>query len=437
MRYTTAQFGEVIFLLGEFAEARSFGDIQIQIFDLTASGLPVTLTTSGCFEVPGSNAGGFSTYAWSSDNVYLPTTEATQYLYKMTDLLPANGRVQKGKFTVGGHPDDSARSRYGGQVHITPDGGELPTVATMSTATLNFTSGNIQRTTGNFTSDGFRAGQYVQIDNTTVNNGVFGTIVAISGASSNNLGFASGTFFTETAVVGTSLVAKRLQFDFGTEENPVNNLMDARQIATQLRLHQYHLRNGMYLTIHFPHDNWSFFGDDPDAEGVEFCCAATTDGCSFEQIGIFGDLAGRIVTSRCIIGAHTGTVTGLEGVFNDTGTAGTIQIAPGGTMTGLQIASRNLFGTQLDFSAGTCIFLGGSVLGLWTIKNMSGADICGMAVIGSVITFDATNSGGIAQIGGVGEMNIANSVGTTITDQLVRGSRIDEYFSNLIPFVAS
>jgi hypothetical protein len=177
----------------------------------------------------------------------------------------------------------------------------------------------------------------------------------------------------------------------------------------------------MTMTINFNHDNWVFEGQDPDADIVTFAAGASNVGARFDTIGIRGALVGRIIATKCIIG-NGGTVSGLQGVLNTTGTSGTLQLAAGGTVTGLEVAARDLTGTVLDFSAGSANFLCGSVLGIWTVVSMTSGDILGLALLGSIVILASSNTGGIARIGGVGELANSAGGGLTLIDEVVRGS---------------
>lgn len=119
MRYTTARFGDVANLFGEFAQGRPFtsaSGINIELYESPNFTTAVPLTFSGCREISGSRAGGFATYFWPSSGITTPVSGAamnTEYLYVMRDTQTS--RIHKGKFVLGGHPDESAHTRR----HIT------------------------------------------------------------------------------------------------------------------------------------------------------------------------------------------------------------------------------------------------------------------------------------------------------------------------------
>jgi len=438
MRYTTERFGETIYLLGEFGQDRVLGEVTIAIYDLSNPGSPITLDDDNCVEIIGSQAGGFATYTWPSSNISEPSLVSVQYLYIMSDVV--TGRVQKGKFTVGGFPDDSARSRYHEHVHISPDGTALTPIGTMAGfPTLTFTAGSptatITRGTGSWITDGFVTGDYVQIAGANLNNGVSGPITNVT-ALTLTLTNGMNPIQTDTQTGTEEIVSKNFEFALGTLETPVDGLLDANLIAQVLGLNTYHLADGMTMTVTFSHDNWIFEGEDPDADIVTFN-GNSTAGCSFTTIGVRGDLNGRIVATRSIIGSDATATNDIQGVFNDCGFAGSMVLAAGGTFSGLGIAARNLLGVTVNFTNGSSpSFLVGAVYGIWNIINMTGGSICGMALIGAIVTFANSCTGGTANLGGVGEVVLQANVATSITDNVVKGSRLDEAVSNVIPFVA-
>jgi hypothetical protein len=356
----------------------------------------------------------------------------------------STGRVQKGKFTVGGHPDASAVSRYAQEVHISPVGTALDPIGTASGfGTLTFVAGSpngtITRSAGSWTTDLFAVGDYIQISATTSNNGVFGPIISITGGGTI-LTVQNGyvAIAAESTAVAT-IISKNFQYPIGTREDPAANLLDANLIALVLNIQTYHLRGGMTMTVNFDHFNWVFFGDDPDADIITFSSPASSSGCVFTTLGIRGTLNGRITTTRCVIGAFLGTVDGLEGIINDTGLAGTIKIANAGVVSGLQVAARDLNGSIIDFTNGGSgiSWLVGSMYGLLSVVNMGVATaVFGIAAQGAVISIDSTCSQGTVQVGGVGELNVDNGVTATIINQLVRGTLLDEHVSDIVAFVA-
>lgn len=133
MRYTTSRFGETARLLGEFAEGRPAtvaSGIYMKLF-LLQTGAEVLLTTSGCTEISGSRAGGFASYAWPTSFISSQPSIETEYLYMMQDAITS--RVQKGKFVLGGFPDESAIQRYGGGVSVDTASGVAGTAFPLGT----------------------------------------------------------------------------------------------------------------------------------------------------------------------------------------------------------------------------------------------------------------------------------------------------------------
>jgi len=442
MRYTTARFGETVYLLGEFVSGLALGTVTISIIDLASDSL-VTLSDNQCTEVSNTSFGaadtfpGFSTYTWPTSNIDSPSLVPVQYLYIMEDT--STGRVQKGKFTVGGFTDDSAIGRYYQEVHITPTGTSLQPIGTMALfPTLTFNAGsptaNIVRGSGSWSADGFAVGDYIQITGADLNNGVFGPITIVTALT---LTFTNGNNLIQNDTqTGTEvIISKNFEYDIGTKENPTDNLYDANLIAQVLDINTYHLRSGMTMTVDFDHANWAFLGDDPDSEIITFD-GHSTEGCSFTTIGLIGDFNGRIGATRSIIGNTVTPTNDIEGVFNECGFSGSMLIAAGGTLNGIGLAARNLLGVTVNFiNGGSPNFLAASVYGIWNITNMTGG-VTGLALAGATVAFANSCTGGTANLGGTGEVTIQNSVTTSITNNTVKGSRLDENVSDIVAFVS-
>ena len=422
MRYTTQRFGEVVYLLGEFAAGQTLGAVTIEIFDLETD-TSIALDDNVCSEVTGSVAGTFASYVWANSNITTPTTLSKQYLYIMTDGV----RVQKGKYTVGGFPDESARARYGRQIHITADGAPLATLGTVGPESLTFATGTpdtISRATP--WPAAFAVGRRVQISGTASNDGVTTEIVSLSGAGPYLLNFAAGlgllhgAFSAET--VSTTAVVKSALYggDEGTDDNPVLDIRDARQIAADLGYHEYHVHNGAVLTVDFPHDYWVWVGNDQDLDTLDFVTGSSNEGARFSKLWITGALNGRIVADNCIIGSTS--ITGVKGTFTSCAFKGTIVV--GGDMIGDRCASRSSFATGID-NTGNHSFLMGAVQGVFTITGMTGGTV-GMSIAGAIVQLHPTVTGGIVTAIGLGEFlyDSPSPVGLTVVDYVLRGSHM-------------
>jgi hypothetical protein len=417
--------------------------IRIELMNIATEAL-VPVSTNDCTELTAFTLGGasdFSTYHWATSNITTHPTTQTELLYRMRDAY--TGRVQKGKFVVGGFPDESARRRYQGTVHIDGDGAALTPATTMTATNLTFATGATDTITkiGGDTwdvTDSFKVGDRLQITGSASNDGVTVPIVAFSGGGTvaefpSGNGFTHSRAFTsEINVSGVGVVNKAWTFDEGSDENPVTNARDARQIADELELRAYHFHGGATITIDFPHDEWTYEGGDPDADIVTFVGGATTEGSRFDNMGITGALNGRIIAESCILT----DVTELEGVLARCGGAGTWTLPTGGgVLTGLDLAARNILGLGVDFGLADSPnqFLSGSILGIWHIRNMDHvSDILGITCLGAEVDLQSTITAGQIRLGGVGEVTDDSTSTTTFRDDTVKGSWLTAVTHNTV-----
>lgn len=421
-RYTTSKFGEVVYLLGEFTAGRALGEISLTLIDLPTNAV-VPLDDADCFEVVGSTFGGFSTYAWASSNITTPAVDPTQYLYVMEDTVPTVGKVQKGKWTVGGYPDESARRQYQDTVHIDASGTPLATLATTTVSVTFASSGTDSMTQAGVWSAEYAVGRRVQISGTALNDGVTSPIVSITGGGTV-LNFALGGglddgAFTPESISTTAVVKSNVYgAGQGTDRNPVDNVRDARQIADDLGFGEYHIHGGSALDIDFGHDFWGFNGRDQDLDLVNFVAGSSNESARFNGLSITGALNGRIACEDCILGSTT--ITGVTGTFINCAFKGTIVL--GGNVIGDKCASRSSVSTIID-NSGSYSFLLGSVQGVFTIISMTGGMI-GMNLAGTILQIHATCTGGTITAIGSGEFLYTPGSGPTFADYVARGSHL-------------
>ncbi len=212
-------------------------------------------------------------------------------------------------------------------------------------------------------------------------------------------------------------------FPLGTPENPVNNVADAKTIATANNVLSYQITGA--VTINTNHDGWEFKGTDPNIDIITFAAGNSIIGATFEQLTILGDMSGKMSARDCTIGGTALTVTGIDGLFEDCGGSGTLRPAVGGVFEGLRFASRDILGTTIDFNGAQASWLAGSLIGVFTILNMTDPlAVFGTGLDAAIITFGPTNTSGVAILGGVGEFT-DTSAGTAVVDNVLRGTRVD------------
>jgi len=347
MRYTTARFGEVANLFGEFAQGRPFtsaSGINIELYQSPDFSEAVVLTFSGCREVSGSRAGGFATYFWPTSGITTAVSGSmdTEYLYMMRDTQTT--RTHKGKFVLGGHPDESAHQQYENQVTIDA---------------------------------------------------------------------ASGTAGTD--------------FPVGTAEFPSNNLADALVIREKFNLPRAFDVLGL-LTLSGDLTAFSFRGRDPLRDRVTAASGCVLNSCAFERIGVAGDFTASpsgVVASEIVLGVTDQTMSGVRGLFLTALVRGTIR--PHVQLIGLGFSTDETFTATLDMTgAPTTRVAIGDVIGAFNIVGATGAGHqIGVGANGARLTLDSTVTGGIFIFTGVGELTDNSTATVSLTDQMVRGTRLD------------
>lgn len=111
-------------------------------------------------------------------------------------------------------------------------------------------------------------------------------------------------------------------FPIGTPGNPVNNLVDARTIATTIGVRRYNIYQG-FFTLTVPHDNWTFQGlAAPQGSSIDVNSQSVIN-TQFDTITVTG-----ILGTNSIIGVINGIANALQN-FNGIIT----QSAIGGTFT--------------------------------------------------------------------------------------------------------
>lgn len=238
----------------------------------------------------------------------------------------------------------------------------------------------------------------------------------------------NGAVHIDTTGAGTAGTA----FPIGTPEMPSSNVTDARTIAVAQGITKYVL-NGA-ATIIVDHLNWTFEGiGDAGASVYTFTNAADITGSSFFQATVLGDLSGggRISAQESLIGEVGGTVIGLQGILNTVGLFGTIQPAPGGTIEGTEVASRDVIaGTTLDFNGGAATIILANVQGVFSVINNTNAlGVLGAALAGALLTIAASNTSGIYILLGYGEVSDSKAGAISYTENVLHGTTLHNVLS--------
>jgi hypothetical protein len=212
--------------------------------------------------------------------------------------------------------------------------------------------------------------------------------------------------------------AGTVEFVNGTITNPVDNIADARTIADSLNITRYECASGSVITLdqEFARTIWTGAGYVVDLNGQD------VGGIRVNNAFVLGTNTGTVL--KLFRNCNISTITGDNMSFIDCALVGTVTASGGGTLA----ASNSFSNTDgvIDFSTSanqTVNILHHS--GPLTVSNLgnTGTDIFnfdGMSPGTTGITFDASCTGGTANIAGITKLT-NNGSGITINDD----ARID------------
>lgn len=202
----------------------------------------------------------------------------------------------------------------------------------------------------------------------------------------------------------------------GVPTNPSNNIVDARTLADGRNLFGYEFRGS--LTVAADHENWFFKGLSALTNDILTISGVSLNNSRFEGLRLTGSILGTVECIRC----RLEVVTGLSGNFIDCFLTSTLSVANNATVSFHECSSKTP-GTAtpiLTLGTNSQVNIRGYSGGL-EIRGMTAGCVVSMDLIaGSLILTDASNTGGILNLRGVGNKSIGASVGTTvITDGFV------------------
>lgn len=208
----------------------------------------------------------------------------------------------------------------------------------------------------------------------------------------------------------------------GTPTNPVSNLADAFTIATAANLKAFEFVGTITLDRDAP--GWKWKGSTAATQSTLDANGYDLDGSLFERCTLTGDMDGRI---ECVE-AKLDVITGLDGVFRRCGLVSSFSTAAVATVV-MQDCISEVPGT------GTPVCTVGATTDL-SIRNYSGGiELQGVAAgttcsidldPGHLIINDASNTGGVVVVRGVGRRTVDTGViGTTVVqDGLVEADKL-------------
>jgi hypothetical protein len=202
----------------------------------------------------------------------------------------------------------------------------------------------------------------------------------------------------------------------------VTDLVNGLVIANREGLERYML-HGAYATA-VDHPDWGWEGVEPGDDRITFTAPASTAGAQFYRLGIIGDMNGRVSAKECTLA----NVNDLHGILNDCGISGEIKVASAKTLQCLRLASQDLIpGSVVDLQNGgiNTIFLAGPVTGNIVVRNVAAANLVGISMAGGRLTLEATVDAGWIELYGYGEVIDLSGGSAAVSDNVVKGSRID------------
>lgn len=210
----------------------------------------------------------------------------------------------------------------------------------------------------------------------------------------------------------------------GTLQAPVDNLIDAKLIATERGFDKiFIIGNYTFLTSDVI-NGFTFVGQNPLKTLIILTAAATIINCVFENCTITGTLDGGTSLNDC----HINTLTNIDGdMHNCELEAGTITLS--GTDAEFIDCYSGVAGVVtpiIDFNGDGphCIFRNYS--GGLTLKNLTTEQNVSVDLISGTVFLDATITAGTFVIRGVGDL-IDNSTATLIvSDGLLKAKNITE-----------
>ncbi len=220
------------------------------------------------------------------------------------------------------------------------------------------------------------------------------------------------------------------EYDIGTEENPVDNFVDARTIADEIGVESYHI-HGVFSgadKLAADHVGWTFTGRSPAHDFIEIDASIDVERGVFENLAVHGSFAAttdEITCETCIIGdpAGVGTTPGVRGTFRETGWRGVIQPFDGGRIQCVKGISNELFGTVWDFNSASNLteVLVDDLVGIWKVRNMVALSVLGIVGKGCELELEATCVNGLYELAGHGELIDGHVGALSFTNRMLSG----------------
>ena len=204
-------------------------------------------------------------------------------------------------------------------------------------------------------------------------------------------------------------------FPRGTQQTPVNNLADARDIAVARGISQFLIQNDMTFDSISMADGYVFFAEKNNVV-VTINPGIDVTNATFRDLTVTGTLDGN----NHFVGCEVFDVVSLNGVLENCGIMGTITLA-GSTLTSLINCHSDVAGggagqfANIDMGGSGNSLLVRDYSGGLGIENYSGGGDISIDMDSGRVTIHATVTAGDITVRGIAEV-IDNSTGTATVD---------------------
>lgn len=246
------------------------------------------------------------------------------------------------------------------------------------------------------------------VDRTTINM-MFNEPLSIHttpGVSGNSMALSS---FGGYIWIDTSSGYSGSTYPTGTQQQPVNNITDAKAIYAIWNIKQYKVKGN--ITLNSAHAGWVFEGSEGATNSIINLDNQNVAGAIFKQCTLLGQCNGLINAIEC----NMSNVTDVNGFFLNTSLAGNFTLK-----TGISVGFLNGYivpGTTIDMNGSTSLTFS-NYDGDVTISNLNTGKTFYRSGTGKTI-FDTTCQYGTATVEGEGRTEIITGAHITLNDNTI------------------
>lgn len=195
------------------------------------------------------------------------------------------------------------------------------------------------------------------------------------------------------------------QYPAGTQSYPVDNITDAKTIADLYNIYCYRIIGNITLNDNF---DGVTFGSHKASQSVITLNNQSTNGASFEHVGLTGQCNGSIHCHHC----ELDSIQNIEGVFMDCALSDGFSVKSGGKAYFFRAFSHDLAPMSFDMNGdGTLVYYGTAWITVTDLTDAAGLCACS-GDIG--LTIDSTVTDGNIYITGDTVVNADNKTGGNV-----------------------